>query len=67
MGGGGGGGVPCHVSNIFSHVDKLHVAVDFKKWSCLLSNSRVKSPLPPNLEDGAPVLSLPPHTHTAKT
>ena len=25
---------PCHVINIFSHVNRLHVDVDFKKWPC---------------------------------
>ena len=25
---------PCHVSNIYSHVDKVHVTCDFKKCPC---------------------------------
>ena len=25
---------PCHVTDIFSQVDMLHVSVSFKKWLC---------------------------------
>ena len=36
---------PCHVTNIFSHVDGLQAYVDFKKWLCRPVNSKGQGPL----------------------
>ena len=36
---------PCHVTNVFSHVDRLHVTCRFlRKVNVALSNLRVKGP-----------------------